>query len=327
MKWKLLKLVTLIVLLPLHLLGQIDTEFWFAAPDITSEYGQAPKNGAPISLHFTALYATTVTISRPADPTFAPIQITLQDLEHKSIELSAILPINQIETYPRALTDPTAFQDKGFKITAYPGEISCYYELDNKLNKDIFPLKGTNGLGKEFFVSTQNNFVNGDYKGTAWSGFVIVATEDNTTITVELNDDLLHFVPHPATVTINLNAGQTYAFRALSTLPSRHINGVRVTSDNNIAITVYDDAMQKERNVGGTSWDLFGDQIVPLDIVGTEYIVMKGFMVDAPEDGGERIFVTATEDNTAIYIDNNPVPVAIINKGQVYSYAIMNQTT
>ena len=91
---------------------------------------------------------------------------------------------------------------------------------------------------------------------------------------------------------------------ALSTLADRHINGIRVTSDNNIAITVYDDAMQKERIVGGTSWDLFGDQIVPLDIVGTEYIVMKGFMVDAPEDGGERIFVTATQDNTMIYIDN-----------------------
>lgn len=327
MKWTHIKLVTLIAFLPLQLLGQIDSEFWFAAPDITSEYGQAPKNGAPISLHFTALYATTVTVSRPADPTFIPIQITLQDLEHKSIELSEILPLNQIETYPMDLMDETAIQDKGFKITAYPGEISCYYELNNKLNKDIFPLKGTNGLGKEFFVSTQNTFINGDYKGTAWSGFAIVATENNTTIKVELNNDILHFIPHPDTVTIHLNEGQTYAFRALSTLPSEHINGIRVTSDKNIAITVYDDAMQKERVVGGTSWDLFGDQIVPLDIVGTEYIVMKGFMVDAPEDGGERVFVTATEDNTMIYIDNNPVPVATINKGQVYSYAVMNQTT
>ncbi len=248
-------------------------------------------------------------------------------MEHKSIELNAILPINQIETYPRALTDPTAIQNKGFKITAYPGEISCYYELDNKQNKDIFPLKGTNGLGKEFFVSTQNAFINGDYKGTAWSGFVIVAMEDNTTVTVELNDDLLYFVPHPPTVTIKLNSGQTYAFRALSTLANRHINGIRVVADNNIAVTVYDDAMQKERVTGGTSWDLFGDQIVPLSIVGNEYIVMKGFMVDAPEDGGERIFVTATADNTKIFIDNNPVPVATINKGQVFSYAIVNQTT
>lgn len=255
---KLIKLV-ITILLPLQLPAQIDTEFWFAAPDISSEYGQAPKNGAPISLHFTALYATTVTVSRPADPTFVPIQINLHDLEHKSIDLTTILPINQIETYPRALTDPTAFQDKGFKITAFPGEISCYYELNNKHNKDIFPLKGTNGLGKEFFVSTQNNFINGDYKGTAWSGFAIVATEDNTSITIELNDDLLHFVPHPESVNITLNAGQTYAFRALSTESDRHINGVRVTSDKNIAITAYDDALQKERVVGGTSWDLFGD--------------------------------------------------------------------
>ena len=84
---------------------------------------------------------------------------------------------------------------------------------------------------------------------------------------------------------------------------------------------------KKERVTGGTSWDLFGDQIVPLSVVGNEYIVMKGFMVDAPEDGGERIFVTATADNTKIFIDNNPVPVATINKGQVFSYAIVNTTT
>jgi hypothetical protein len=85
--------------------------------------------------------------------------------------------------------------------------------------------------------------------------------------------------------------------------------------------------MQKERIVGGTSWDLFGDQIVQLDVVGSEYIVMKGFMVDAPEDGGERIFITGTEDNTSIYIDNNPVAVATVNRGEVFSYAIINQTT
>jgi len=322
-----IRLLIIISFLSSTLFGQIDTEFWFAAPDISSEYGQAPKNGAPISLHFTALYATTVTVTRPADPTFAPIVLTLQDLEHKSVELNSIIPINQIETYPRDLTDLTAIQDKGFKITAYPGEISCYYELDNKQNKDIFPLKGTNGLGKEFFVSTQNAFVNGDYKGTAWSGFAIVATEDNTTVNVELNDDLLYFAPHPAIVSIKLNSGQTYAFRSISALADRHINGVRVTATSNIAITVYDDALQKERDVGGTSWDLFGDQIVPLSIVGNEYIIMKGFMVDAPEDGGERIFVTATVDNTRIFIDNNPLPVATINKGEVYSYAIVNQTT
>jgi hypothetical protein len=122
--------------------------------------------------------------------------------------------------------------------------------------------------------------------------------------TVELNDDLLHLSPS-GTVNITLNSGQTYAFRSLSTLANRHINGIRVTSNNNIAVTVWDDALQKERVVGGTSWDLFGDQIVPLDIVGTEYIVMKGFMVDAPEDGGERICITATESNIMIYIDNN----------------------
>ncbi|MBN1415472.1 MAG: PKD domain-containing protein [Bacteroidales bacterium] len=309
--------------------GQIDNEFWFAAPDITDNYGPNPSNGAPINLHFTALYATTVTISQPLNPLFTPVVFSLADLEHKSIRLDELIPINFIETYPRALTDPTAIQSKGFHITAYPGEVSVYYELDNKLNKDIIVLKGSNGLGREFYVSTQNVFPNYNFKLSQWSGFVIVASDDDTKITVYPNDDLLHFTPYPPFIEITLDKGETYAFRAASIAGIHHINGVRVVSDKDIAITVYDDAMHKERITGGTSWDLFGDQIVPIDIIGDEYLVMKGFVENSPlEDKGERIFITATAANTQVYIDDNPVAVTTIaNAGDVFAYDIVNSTT
>lgn len=308
-----------------NLYSQIDNEFWFASPDVTERY----SNGVPINFHFTALYATTVTISKPADPSFAPVVFSLIDLEHRSIRLDALIPINFIETYPRALTDPTAIQPKGFYITAYPGEISVYYELDNKNNKEIFVLKGQNGLGKEFYVSTQNVFQNYDHQLNQWSGFVVVATEDNTQITVYPNNNLLHFTPYPPSIEIILNKGETYAFRAASILGINHINGVRVVSDKDIAITMYDDAIQKERITGGTSYDIIGDQIVPIDIIGDEYLVMKGFVEDVPhKDGGERIFITATVANTQVFIDGNPVPVTTIaNPGQVFAYPIVNKTT
>ncbi len=304
--------------------SQIDNEFWFAAPD------ESFTSGVPINLHITALYATTVTISQPLNPLFTPVVFSLTDLEHRSVRLDELISINFIETYPRALTDPSAIQSKGFHITAYPGEISVYYELDNKNNKDIFVMKGRNGLGKEFYVSTQNAFPNrvlGSNRN--YGGFVVVATEDDTEITVYPNDDLLHFTPYPPSIEITLDKGETYAFRAAYYEESRHINGVRVVSDKDIAITMYDDAIQKERITGGTSYDIIGDQIVPLEIVGTEYLVMKGFVEDVPaEDQGERVFITATAANTQVFIDNNPIPVAtLLNPGDVFAYDIVNSTT
>ena len=146
--------------------AQTDTEFWFAAPDVSSEHGNPPKNGAPIYLHVTAAYSTHVIISRPADPGFTPVEFDLLPQEHQTVQLDGLLTIDEIENYPSADLI-NGMQNKGFKITASPGEITAYYELDQYWNRDIFPLKGTNALGQEFWVSTQNLFNSGDYSGTA----------------------------------------------------------------------------------------------------------------------------------------------------------------
>ncbi|HEX2394190.1 MAG TPA: hypothetical protein VHI78_02530, partial [Bacteroidales bacterium] len=315
--------------------SQTDNLFWFAAPDISSDHGNAPKNGAPIYLHLTAVLPTTVTITQPGNLSFTPIVFDLDEMEHRTIQLDAIMGIDQIENYPQSLPQPPAsIQKKAFKITSSPGDITVYYELDNYYNRDIFPLKGRNALGRNFFVSTQNFFPNGNYAGTAWSGFVVAATENNTRIVVYPNDDWLYFDTNPGdSIVLNLNAGETFAFRAASTAANRHINGVPVKSDKNIVITVYDDSMRKKHtnnnNCGeNLSFDTFGDQIIPVSLIGHEYIVMKGQVnvsnaPNCPADGGERIFITATRPNTMVYIDGVLV-TTIPNAGQVFSYQIEN---
>jgi hypothetical protein len=215
--------------------GQTDNLFWFGAPDISDVHGNAPRNGAPIYLHVTAVLPTTVTISQPGNTAFNPIVFSLDELEHRTIQLETIMGIDQIETYPRALPlTPANRQKKAFKITSSPGDITVYYELDNYYNRDIFPLKGRNALGRDFFVSTQDFFPNGttEYSGTTWSGFVVAATENNTRIVVYPNDDWLYFDTNPGdSIVLILNLGETFAFRAASTVPNRHINGVRVKSN------------------------------------------------------------------------------------------------
>ncbi len=332
------RILTLILLFFSAFAGaQTDNLFWFAAPDISSVHGNVPKNGAPIYLHVTAVQATSVTISQPANPSFTPITFNLDELEHRSIQLDAIMGIDQIENYPQSLPQPPAnIQKKAFKITSSPGDITVYYELDNYYNRDIFPLKGKNALGRDFYVSTQNYFPNGDYSGTAWSGFVVAATEPSTRVVIYPNDDWLYFNTNPGdSIVLTLNAGETFAFRAESTAPNRHINGVKVKSNKNIVITVYDDSMRKKNtnNVNcnsNLSYDTFGDQIIPTSLIGHEYIVMKGQVTvtnapNCPADGGERIFITSTRPGTQIFIDGVLV-TTLAGAGQVFSYQINNPT-
>jgi PKD repeat protein len=326
--------ILLALILPTSILfSQTDNLFWFAAPDVSSIHGAAPQNGAPIYLHIVAENLTTVTISQPANTSFTPIIIELGEQEARSIRLDTFLSIDQIENYPQFWpVSPGDIQKKAFKITADPGNIAVSYELDNEYNKELFTLKGRNAMGRDFFVSTQNFFPNGSYSATAWSGFVIAATKNNTRIVVFPNDDWYMLDTNPGdSVVLTLNAGETFAFRAASTDANRHINGVPVKSDKDIVITFYDDSIRKKRTANTTctnelSFDIIGDQLIPVEHTGKEYIVIKGDITtvsepNCPADGGERIFITSTEPNTLITIDG-VLLATITEAGQVFSYQI-----
>ena len=61
-------LVLLLLLKPVSIFSQTDTEFWFAAPEITIDHGEFP-GGEPIYFRVSALdLASTVRIYQPARP-------------------------------------------------------------------------------------------------------------------------------------------------------------------------------------------------------------------------------------------------------------------
>src|SRR6201999_3016483 len=77
------------------------------------------------------------------------------------------------------------------------------------------------------------------------------------------------------TYTIVLNKGQTYSIRANGINGSDHLSGSEITSDKPIAVTQKDDSIQATWDYGA---DIVGDQLVPTNVVGTEYIVVRGFL-------------------------------------------------
>ncbi|MBN2611254.1 MAG: PKD domain-containing protein [Bacteroidales bacterium] len=316
---KIITILTISLSLAYSAYGQIDNEFWFAAPDVTSGHYCNPAlgDGRPVSIYVTAEQATIVKIEMPGNPFFTTTEFYLSAGEHRKVQITPTYTPDVFENVPISYPPGVGqtIHKKVFHITSNPGNITAYYELDNGCNRDIFALKGKNALGTDFYVSTQNYFNNGSYSPPPYSGFVIAATEDGTTITIHRNGSWFNFSGAPAVETIVLNKGESFPFVASSQAAAQHIMGVHVTSDKKIAITWYDDSMAKS-----TCRDIAGDQLIPTTLIGRNYIVMKGDV--QASNGGEQIFITATQNATTIKVDG--VVQTTINAGQTWNKQVNN---
>jgi gliding motility-associated-like protein len=298
--------------------AQTDTTFWFGAPAITPTHANAP-----ILIRFSA-YAKTadVTISMPANPSFQPITFTLNANTTITKDLTQFLSI--VESKP----ENTALKN-GLKITA-SNKISAYYEVDgmsgvNYLNPEIFTLKGAAGLGTKFMIPGQNTFDNipinsGPNPILPHNGFVIVATQNNTVVNITPSQDA---VGHPKgqLFSITLQQGESYCVIASNLSGPQHLVGSVVNSNLPVCVTVYDDSI----GILGGNFDLVGDQIVSEDIIGNEYIMVKGDLV-INSVSQDYFYVLATVDGTVITMDGVTVGVPL-NRGQIYSGKLANSST
>jgi gliding motility-associated-like protein len=290
--------------------AQTDTAFWFAAPDISSDFGY----DRPIAFRISSFQlACIVTVSQPANSGFVPQTITLAPFSTQTVDLTS--QINNIECAPG-----NAIQNRGLKITSN-NKIASYYEVNvNGPNPELFALKGRNALGLSFYISSQNILDNAsEYNPPALSSFNIIASEDNTSVTITPTKNI---VGHLANIpfTIVLNKGQTYAAIATSRLANQHLDGSYVSSTKPIAITLADDLLNGGV-FGSTCRDLAGDQTIPINVLGSQYIAIKSNL-NSPND---KLFITAVTNNTTVSQDGNLVTT--INAGQSITLTVSNQST
>ncbi|MBK9514605.1 MAG: IgGFc-binding protein, partial [Flavobacteriales bacterium] len=297
--------------------AQTGTEFWMAPPDVTLRHNM--PGDEPIFINVAAGNApATVTISQPANAGFnggVPIVLNLAANTSTRYNLTALKA--QLETRPT-----NAVLNTGLRIQS-TANITCYYEPSNTNNPDIMALKGANGLGTEFYIPLHKHapFYNHNFSPNdadlAFASFDIVATENNTLVMIY---SPVAVDGHPALVpfTITLQQGQTYS--CANTAPATHFDplthpsGAVVLSDKPIAISIKDDS---NHNPSGGCYDLMLDQIVPVDILGTDYIAVKGAL---NATGDESLFLMAVENNTQVFIDGNATPVATLFAGQYYRH-------
>ena len=199
------KLVLLFIILligkTVTVYGQTDTAFWFAAPEVDEIPYQGFNQDRPIVLNISTYgKAAIVTVSQPANGGM-PIRVkSIPANASDSIDLTAWIDL--IECKPA-----NTILNKGLKISSTV-PISVYYEVNaNHTNPDLFALKGKNSLGKDFWISSQNIL---DNSAGQYSSFNIVATENNTTVTINPSKDIVGHVAGSPFNTV-LNKGQTYA--------------------------------------------------------------------------------------------------------------------
>lgn len=291
-RYLLVSIICICLSVALH--GQIDKEFWFVAPEVSDQHGDEP-----IFLRLNTFgQSANVTVTMPANPSFTPINVSIGPSSSQSIDLTSRKNLVENRPYSTVL-------NKGLRIVS-SSEITAYYEVADPNNPEIFPLKGRNALGKRFFVPAQNDY----YNQVGRAAIDIVATENNTTISVRITDNIQGYSAGD-TVTFVLDKGETYSLWATNTAAPNHFGGTLIYSDKPIAVTVSDDSIYSN-----FAWDLIGDQIVPVNIVGTEYIAVAG------NSTAERVYIVATEDNTDIFINGNTTPTNTINEGDLQAYTI-----
>ncbi len=304
---KIIFILLMITTACLPLQAQIDNTFWFAAPDISANHAHNP-----ITFCFTSFSnPATVTISQPANPGFTPVTVNLSPYSYYALDVTSQESI--VETAPE-----NTVCNYGFLITS-TANITTYYQLGAN-NSEIYTLKGRNGLGTDFTIPMQNFLVDGPPSDPR-NSIEIVATENNTTVTIIPSQPLTGGIAAGTPITITLNAGQSYCIKSLDQSAGGHLTNTRITSDKPIAVNSTDDSVASNQISGYSGQDLVGEQLVPDEYAGDFFIAMYNNRLF------ENICIIPIQDSTNVYINGSATPTVTLNTGQSYTYMPSNSPT
>jgi gliding motility-associated-like protein len=283
--------------------AQVDTLFWFAAPEVAASEGESPVNLRLMTYESPA----TVTVSLPANGAFAPISVSIPANSTSSIDLSTFL--NLIES-PAG----NAVSNNGLKIESTE-PIGAFYELGAATNKELFSLKGAKALGTNFYTPFQSHWDNAVTTPASFSSIDIVASEDGTTVLITPRTAIIGHA-QDVTFSVLLNEGETYSARDMNVSGSTSLSGSIVSSDKPIAITLFSGALSE-----GTCSNSMGDQITNASFTGNEFAINKG------SSSFDRVYILATQNGTGITVTNSGTTTTLINWGETYEIDLNDPQT
>uniref|UniRef100_UPI00404A5C55 Ig-like domain-containing protein n=1 Tax=Flavobacterium sp. TaxID=239 RepID=UPI00404A5C55 len=123
-------------------------------------------------------------------------------------------------------------------------------------------------------------------------------------------------------ITVLLNAGESYVLESVistnNNSTSKEANkdgwlGASIISNKNIAVSVGEFLFQPSAT--GTGQDSGMDQIIPENVLGKEYVFVRGYSND---NNVETAVILATQNNTQIFINDSNTPIGTIDNGEYY---------
>lgn len=261
-----------------------DTKFWFVAPDASKKHSDRPT----FLMISTGSEPATVTISMPANTKFTPVTKKIDAYSYWKHEFTTDTEIDLIEN---AYTTSGTVTQKGIYIES-DTKVFAYYQIDGGFQKEIFTFKGDKALGNEFYMPFQRIYsISSRYYDDGYRQIQIVATENNTEVTVYPTGNIANGNQSVSSaVTKILNKGETLLWRGYN--QASDLTGTKVTSNKPIAVTLFEDCI-----AGNSSVDPIGDQLVPVNNLGRNYIIIKGFAYNNVTD---HVGILAVEDGTVV---------------------------
>ncbi len=296
--------------------AQQDTAFWFAVPHITTSHA-----GRPIKLCVSTMgEAATVTVTQPARNNAQVANFTVPANSSHTVTL-----LENFNT-PNFVCNPNQTSDLGLYIHS-TSLINAYISVQAN-NSEIYALKGKNAYGTQFFIAMQSQYDNAGYSDPARNSVEVIATENNTTVTITPSVPLVGGRPANTPFTVTLNRGQVYCFASNSTAANSHLDRSIVTSNKPIVVDVTDDSA----SVPSGGQDIVADQIVPEELAGNEYIVVPSPSAANNLSSGnlnDYVFMFPLENGTDIFIygDDDATPEASftnVHRGDKRSYHFVN---
>ena len=302
--WMIIALVAILSSSATSLFAQASTEgkeFWVALAVSNAPDGDIKKFEPFIAI--SAKKACQVTVSNPS---------TGWTDQLRNLQANSWTVINNIPTaqwYDLSWTANSASEytdNKGIFVKSTE-DVSVFAAMRMEFSYDA-----TNVLPQAVL---QSEYILQDYPpynpdGEAHSTFVIVATEDNTTIDITPSTPTIKGKTANTTFSVSLNKGQTY--QVVST-DQQTFSGTRVKAKNGKKIAVFSGADFTQVPGVKSARDCLYEQAMPIDYWGTEFVVTRSMEKDA-----NRIRITAQEDGTQINIDGHFVKN--INSGETYEF-------
>lgn len=208
-------------------------------------------------------------------------------------------------------------QNNGVRVTSEL-PVSVYIHQYSRFRSEASVVLPVDALSTEYFVLCYSGI--SAFNNGGWSEFLVVATRDETSISIIPSDDTTHGVRQNETETIMLDQGETYQVAVPN--GTGDLTGSIVTSDKTVAVFAGASWSGVPMNCG--TFDNLLEQMYPIDTWGSRYITVP--MKDVDRD----VFrILASEDNTRIEVIDQAGSINeyTIDRGEFVEYSTALSTS